>query len=259
MQLQDHYGGSVAVPKRYGTWDYLKTTFLIPLCVNLFAAAIAYFYTLNFILVIGVLIGGLLAIFTGFLGLQWVFYRRIGQVSIKDIIPYTEGKLPIDILPIDQRIDEITERFLFMGVSAKILWDTRLFEIMSSYKYRSCSFRFLLLDPQGDAVQAHCARENIQNVDATRLDIESVVTRITEIKRSMPNMQIDIRYYNFSPPFWLMLCNDNLYVQTYPKGDFGRSSPLILLQKESPGIRGFFEPFMLLIEEIWSRCARRIS
>lgn len=175
-------------------------------------------------------------------------------LSPYSLISFRSEAIPADQIPIRQRLEEVRQRFFFLGVSAKILWDSQLFDMIADGRYADCTFRFMLLDPAGTALERKM--DNEQSTAAiARLDIKSFLLRLTNAKRGR-HSHVSARYYDIFIPFWVMLCDDILYLQSFPAGTIGRNSPLLILRPDSPEGRGFFDPAIGFLEELWSHFSR---
>lgn len=232
---------------------------LIPLAINIVSSAIsAVLFTEDRILAFFVLFlllstVGMLVYFC----INRLFLAELSKVEIDQIYPFREGDRPADTIPVNNRLELVHKRFLFMGVSAKSLWDSDLFAMMASNSYRDCTFRFLILDPQGDALERRIQSEG-GDLDSAKHDIYSFVQDLAGILSSAPKMNIEVRYYDFVPPFWLTVCDDMIFVQTFPRGTIGRNSPLLVLKKGNVKARGFYEAFDIMIEETWTHKSRKV-
>src|SRR2546423_10850446 len=169
------------LPRYYASLDSIRNNFVIPLIVNLIAAAIAYFFTYNVILTVLILFAGISLIIGVYWLIELLIRKRLAAISIEDIIPYTDKARPTDIIPLNTRLQGVTKRFLFMGVSAKSLWDTNLVDILNNPKYRKCSFRFLLLDPSTNSLHQHAENEGTTNFRTIQYDIQAFVRHLADI------------------------------------------------------------------------------
>lgn len=231
--------------------DILKLI-LIPSLVNLFTSTVTYFFTNSLFLMILVLVAGFTLFFVFYYLVDLLLRRRLALIAVSDFIPYNRNHRPTEIISLNDRLQGLENRFMFMGVSAKSIWNTDLVRMMTDNSYQKCSFWFLLLDPTGNALARRMAEEQVTTEAAARLDIEAFVRQLSEMKQLAPRMDIRVHYFDFVPPFWLMLCDDTLYVQTFPRGGIGLDSPLLVMKQEAKGKRGFFEPFVILLEDTWN-------
>lgn len=230
---------------------------ILPLIVNVVAGLIVFYGTGNPVWA-GVGFGSALVTWFAIYRLvNWLASRHLESVSISRIVPYAVDRTPLDVVPINTRIDGLASEFFFMGVSGKSLWDSDLFNLME--RGYACKFRFLLLNPNGVALRRHVEREHTSSQEAVRHDIEAFQQHLVEIKRRSPDAHIELAFYDFLPSLWLMRCDTLLYCQTFPPGRIGQNSPLLILREEHAGRYGFFEPLVTWFDEIWQHHAVRVS
>jgi hypothetical protein len=178
--------------------------------------------------------------------------------SVYQIFEFREDKKPIDRISIDARIVPAKERLFFMGVSAKVLWGTKLETLMKGPRYRDCSFRFLLMDPQGEALARRMKWEGYDDRDGAVHDIESFRQQLIGIRADSPKTRVTLKYYDLCPFFWLVICDDTIYVQTFTPGKPGRESMLLVL-KENGDPGSIYSAVLNTFEETWMFHAKTVS
>lgn len=225
----------------------LKTNWLIPIIINLIAGGLLYAVALPLVALVLLsitLIAGISSYFT-----YKSFKHELRDAGISEVIPFGVSDNPITLIPLDERLKYARRRVIFMGISAKSLWDSCIFDMMGNLHNRGCTFKFLLINPEGEALKRFIQRENITDADSARQDIQSFTTRLRKLRSQLPSMTIHLNYFDFSPPFWLLLCDDTLYVQTFPANAIGKNSPLMILKKQSSEHPNLFDAFELYLEE----------
>ncbi len=219
----------------------------------------AYFISRKTILAICIAIGVVLTFSLGFFFGRRTVTKLLRLTSIAKIYPFIGAPPPIEKIPINQRVRSLETEFLFMGVSAKILWSTNIFQMMANPEFLPSRFRFLLLDPARQAIVRKMRDEGLGGSPAAaKRDVLAFINHHPSIKESLPGANIECHLYDIYPGFWLLLCDDTLYVQPFPKRTVGKNSSLIVL-KDAPSANGaFFEGFMNQVEDIWSHQSKSV-
>jgi len=185
-------------------------------------------------------------------------HLRLRGLSIKRIVAANSDADAVASLPIDVRLANLKSEFAFVGVSAKVLWDSIIMKMMTDKRYERCRFRFLLLDPGGAAIHRRAEMEGLSGT-SIRHDVISFVESIKTIKADTPRMDIEVRYYDMLPSVWIMRCDNLVYVQPFPVSAIGRKSPLMILDANYDDGAGFFSAYAGMIEELWSAQSRSVD
>ena len=240
----------------FAVWQYIWSyNWLRVIIFNIVAGILLQLLSKNYIYSIGFFVVGMIAYGV----YRFILISRLDLLGIEQVIPYSKNREPDDLIPIDKRIQELGDSFLFLGVNAKVLWDSEIFQMMRSGNYQSCSFRFLLMDPNGEAVKRKKERETGTEIQAAQHDIEGTVKRLKGVKDQFPQCGLEIKYYDTVPPFWFIQCDDTMYLQLYPKGRLGIKSSLLVLHKTEKDRWGLFETCMAYGNEIWENHSKPVD
>jgi hypothetical protein len=226
-------------------------TIVIAAAVNLMTGAVTYLYTLNIAIALVCLAAGVALVVAIAVGFDRYHHRLLGEFGIRTLVPYRADRPPTQVYPINERLALAHTRLWFLGVSAKSLWNSNLNDVMSSHDSKGCSFRFLILDPNGVSLRDRMHMEQSTSVAAAQDDIKAFVENVADLKRTLPGRDISVRFYDLLPVFWLVLADDHLFLQTFPQGAIGEDSPMLELVPSDEGGRGLFGPFIGYFEDIW--------
>lgn len=122
----------------------------------------------------------------------------------------------------------------FIGISARTFLESEsVEEIMKKKISQGISFKFLILDPSSKFVEIK-AKDEGDDLEAWKYDINGSIRRITKIKNETNPEQIELKTYD-SLPIWRGIFVDNKFVYTtyYPHGYQGKHSPVFLIENKS--------------------------
>lgn len=168
--------------------------------------------------------------------------EKLSLIGIKDLYFTSSDTL-------DLTLDEARTRYQFMGVSTQFVTAIKYFRPKIASK-TECKFQFLLLNPflENKGTQVHAKRER-KSVESLSGMIRSNSMLLDDIKKNN-KIDIEIRYYDHTPDFRLVILNDSrCYVGYYGCEDLqGVELPQLAVIKTNLSI---FAAFNALWEQRW--------
>ncbi len=161
----------------------------------------------------------------------------------------------------------VKNKFYYLGISSNT-FNNELMDFMKSEKGISIEYRFLLMNPENDAIikKQEAYKNGYQNIDLLMEDerkhlneqVEitknSIINSADKIKNTEPfkKGKVQIKYCNEFLPWWLYIFDEaKVYVGLLEFGKDGRCCPLVLLEKNEKHFT-LYNSFEANWSRIWS-------
>lgn len=138
-----------------------------------------------------------------------------------------------------------------LGISHRTLWaDTEEFlDALLHAGREGVEITFLILDPNGENIAPKASDEG-DHPNNWKNDINSSISRFTQLKQDNPRLNINLYKYDVFPIWHMVIIDDDCgLIGYYPTGRPGSGSPLYLIKKSNLSI---LIPFLKYFESIKS-------
>ncbi len=145
-------------------------------------------------------------------------------------------------------LEQASLRFDFWGESGNRTVKSEKFEpMLKRISERSGSVRFLLLDPESEAVSRR-ALDECETPQSHRSDINATIERLQNFRKSGYSM-IEIRLYSDYPKWRIAIVDSSrMHVNYFTKGRRANESPEIIL---IDGVDSMLQAFRKSFDDIW--------
>jgi len=145
----------------------------------------------------------------------------------------------------------------FIGISARTFFESEHLEEMMKKKVRAdVAFKFLILESKSPFVEIK-AKDEGDDPEAWRHDIEASSRRIERIKKGTVPEKIEARSYDELPVWRGIFVNHKIaYITYYPHGHRGKYSPVFVVENKESSL---YIPLYIHYLQLWERAGKLIE